>query len=56
MTLKITNEWQAKLKWSRELMELRRQEKVFFTVKEYEKAEKCRLHAERLEVIEREES
>jgi hypothetical protein len=35
-----------KTRWSQQLMELRRQEKIFFSVKDYEKAEEYRRMAD----------
>ena len=42
MSQKIMEEFSGRSHQSRELMELRRQEKTFFSVKEYEKAEYVR--------------
>ena len=43
----------VKTRWSSQLMELRRQEKIFFSVKDYEKAESYRQAADALEAQER---
>lgn len=43
----------VKTRWSSTLMELRRQEKTFFSVKDYEKAEYYRQQADALEAEER---
>lgn len=45
-----------KSKTSKELLDLRRQEKIFFSVKDYEKAELTRQKADLLEFREREAS
>lgn len=42
---KVKNEFKVKFKWSRELMDLRKQEKIMFSVKDYEKAEELRQKA-----------
>ena len=39
----------VKTRWSQQLMELRRQEKIYFSVKDYEKAEEYRQAADKLE-------
>jgi hypothetical protein len=41
-----------KIKWSSQLMEMRRQEKILFSVKEYEKAEQYRQAADAMEADE----
>lgn len=43
----------VKTRWSSQLMELRRQEKIFFSVKDYEKAEQYRQAADHMESEER---
>jgi hypothetical protein len=53
LTQRIVNEPGIKNHWSRELLDLRSQEKIFFSVKEYEKAEACRVRAEQMEAQER---
>ena len=42
LSQKVAQEAAVKNRWSKELLELRRQEKVFFSVKDYDKAEHCR--------------
>lgn len=53
---RVKSEFTVKFKWSRELIDLRKQEKIFFSVKDYEKAEEMKRKADRLEDIEREQS
>lgn len=53
LSQKIYNETNAKAHKSRELLDLRHQEKIFFAVKDYEKAENCRVHADSMEIYER---
>ena len=43
----------VKTKWSSQLLEMRRQEKIFFSVKDYEKAEQYRQAADGMEAEER---
>jgi hypothetical protein len=45
---------QSRTHWSKELRDLRRQEKVFFSVKDYERAEQLRIRGDKLEARERE--
>lgn len=48
LTQKIAAENSSKTHWSRTLLDMRHQEKIFFSVKDYEKAELFRLRADRL--------
>jgi|LauGreDrversion4_2_1035121.scaffolds.fasta_scaffold120559_1 hypothetical protein len=54
LTERLTQEHSVKNHWSTQLMDIRRQEKIFFSVKEYEKAEACKFKADKLELQERE--
>ena len=54
MSQQIAEQSQSRAHWSRELLELRRQERIFFSVKEYDRAEQIKLKADRLEARERE--
>ena len=47
LSQKIIEEAKVKSKWSKELLDLRRQEKIYFSVKDYDKAEQTRLKADR---------
>ena len=49
---KVKREFQIKMKASKQLLDLRRQEKTFFTLKEYKKAEECKLLADQQEEVE----
>ena len=53
LSQKVYTETTAKAHWSRELLDLRHQEKIFFAVKDYEKAEHCRVQADQFEAFER---
>ena len=46
---KVRAEYNVKFKWSKELMDLKKQEKIHFSVKDYQKAEECRRQGDRLE-------
>lgn len=46
---KVQSDFKLKFKWSRELMDLRRQEKTYFQVKDYNMAEEFKRRADRLE-------
>ena len=43
----------GKNKLSKELMEMRKQEKIYFSIKDYDKAEQTRRKANKLEMMER---
>ena len=53
---KVRSEFTVKFKWSRELMDLRRQERVMFSVKDYEGAEENKAKGDKMEAKERGES
>ena len=53
LSQKIYNETQTKQNWSKQLMDMRSQEKIFFSVREYENAEMCRVKADQMEAYER---
>lgn len=46
---KVRADFSVKFKLSRELLDLRKQEKIFFSVKDYHKAEEFKRRADRLE-------
>jgi len=46
----------VKFKCSRELLDLRKQEKTYFSIKDYDKAEKLKKIADKMEAKEREEA
>ena len=50
---KIRNENVIKIKLSRELLDLRKQEKIYFSVKDYDKADLIRKQAAKMETLER---
>jgi hypothetical protein len=45
----VQNEFKVKFKWSRELLDIRRAEKTYFQVKDYNKAEEFKRKADKLE-------
>ena len=45
---RISDEAQVKNHWSKDLLDLRRHERIYFSVKEYDKAEQTRQRADRL--------
>lgn len=49
---RIVSDTTLRARWSRELLELRRQEKIYFSVKDYEKAESTRVRADTLQARE----
>jgi hypothetical protein len=53
LSQKVYNETQTKLNWSKQLMDMRAQEKIFFSVRQYENAELCRNKADQMEQYER---
>ena len=53
---RVSQQFTVKFKWSRELMELRKQEKIFFSIRDYQRAEDCRLKADKQESFERQQS
>lgn len=53
LSQKVYNETQTKLNWSKQLMDIRAQEKIFFSVRQYENAELCRNKADQMEQYER---
>jgi hypothetical protein len=52
----VQDQFKVKFKWSRELMECRKQEKVYFSLKDYAKAEEMKRRGERMEREERKQS
>lgn len=53
LSQKIYTETQTKQNWSKQLMDMRSQEKIFFSVRQYENAEMCRNRADEMENYER---
>jgi len=39
----MTNSFIAKYKWSKDLIEMKKQEKIYFSIKDYDNAERTRL-------------
>ena len=52
----MKQDFTVKFKWSRDLMDLRKQEKIFFSVRDYQKAEDCKRRADSMEALESEHS
>eukprot|EP00350_Pseudokeronopsis_sp_OXSARD2_P010806 CAMPEP_0170546576 /NCGR_PEP_ID=MMETSP0211-20121228/4933_1 /TAXON_ID=311385 /ORGANISM="Pseudokeronopsis sp., Strain OXSARD2" /LENGTH=246 /DNA_ID=CAMNT_0010851111 /DNA_START=245 /DNA_END=988 /DNA_ORIENTATION=+ len=53
---KVRNNFKIKHKLSKELMDMRKQEKIFFSVKNYDQAERLRIKADFLEQKEKEDA
>ena len=53
---KVRSNFQVKMRFSKDLIELRKQEKIYFSVKDYDKAEMCRQRADWMEHKEKAES
>lgn len=53
---RVKQDFTVKFKWSRDLMDLRKQEKIFFSVRDYQKAEDCKRRADSMEALESEHS
>lgn len=49
----MRQDFTVKFKWTRELMDIRKQEKIFFSVKDYLKAEEFKRRGDRMEEEER---
>jgi hypothetical protein len=46
---RVSQQFKVKFKWSRELMDLRKQEKIYFSIRDYQKAEDCKRKADKVE-------
>lgn len=50
----LRNAFIAKYKWSKDLIEMKKQEKIYFSIKDYDNAERTRLKIQIQEQIENE--